>query len=93
MLNLSLLSLPARVYAHVFDDVITLHKAGQTAAVDIVVEDIERCMRRAARLAAEHRAPSAPQSGDAHCERPSDAASSLIGSQCSDGDASTSIEG
>ena len=32
----------------------TLHAAGQLAAVEIVTQDIERCMRRAVRLAAEH---------------------------------------
>jgi hypothetical protein len=34
--------------------VAALHSAGQTAAIEIVLSDIERCVRRAIRLAAEH---------------------------------------
>jgi hypothetical protein len=34
--------------------VTALHAAGQLAAVDIVTQDIERCMRRAIRLAGEY---------------------------------------
>jgi hypothetical protein len=33
--------------------VVKLHAAGQTVAVEIIVGDIERCMRRAIRLAGE----------------------------------------
>jgi hypothetical protein len=34
--------------------VVKLHASGQTVAVEIIVGDIERCMRRAVRLAGEH---------------------------------------
>jgi hypothetical protein len=34
--------------------VAVLHECGQTAAVKIIADDIERCMRRAVRLAREH---------------------------------------
>lgn len=38
-----------------------LHAAGQTAAVEIIVGDIERCVRRAVRTAADYGGPCAPQ--------------------------------
>jgi len=34
--------------------VVKLHECGQTAAVEIILSDIERCMRRAIRLAGEY---------------------------------------
>ena len=70
--------------------VTALHAAGQTAAVEIITQDIERCVRRAVRTAADHGAPCAPQTATpgANASATSDTlhsatSGSLIGSQCS----------
>ncbi|MDR3446264.1 hypothetical protein [Dyella sp.] len=45
--------------------VAALHSAGQTAAVEIIVGDIERCVRRAVRTAVDYGVPCAPQAATA----------------------------
>ena len=69
---------------------LALHQAeGHSSGVQVLLEDFERVTRRAARLAAEHGAPTAPQAGYMGRESSYGEAEHLIGSQCSnanDGD-------